>query len=470
MIKWEFLGRLHPLILHLPIGLIFGLLLIEAMSVFIDRGARAWRVCRRAYITLLAVSCVAAAATGYILSLEGQSQGVILTRHKWLGMAAAGLSLALLILAAKCKPPSGGYLRAALRVLVMWGLFAVIVVTGHFGGQLTHGPRFLSLYAPPELQAWLGPVSQESPEPGPVETATVYGALIQPILENHCAYCHGADQQKAQFAVHTPDALTAGGRSGPAIQPGNPLESEFVKRILLPVDEAGRMPPQGKSQLSSAQISAIQWWIEQGASFDAGLNPNDVPRELSGLLGQMETAEQPGPANMPAQWDEGLVRRLMDRQISIQRIQQADPRLWISFAAITDQVTDDTVKQLMPLAPFIAWLDLSNTRITSDALQWIAQMPALTELNLRRTGVQAEALKQLVEHQGLERLNLSQVPLDDTVVDTLLKMPSLKRVYLWDSQVSQAGIQRLLAPRIEVIAEAVASDIISTEPNAPDKP
>ncbi len=92
-------------------------------------------------------------------------------------------------------------------------------------------------------------------------------------------------------------------------------------------------------------------------------------------------------------------------------------------------------------------------------------MPELTKLDLRQTNIDTQALNSLRSHKTLERLNLSQVPLDDTVVDLLLGMPNLKRVYLWESQVSEAGIRRLLAPRIEVISESEPSAVISTDPN-----
>jgi len=64
---------------------------------------------------------------------------------------------------------------------------------------------------------------------------------------------------------------------------------------------------------------------------------------------------------------------------------------------------------------------------------------------------------------------LSLVPVDDSIIDSLLNMPKLKCVYLGGTQVSQAGMQRLSAPRIriEVIAEAAPADVISTEPNEP---
>ncbi|MCF7973740.1 MAG: hypothetical protein K9N55_07985 [Phycisphaerae bacterium] len=462
MIKWEFIGRLHPLVLHVPIGLIFGLLLIEGLSWVVDSGTRAWRVCRKAYMTLLALSTVAAAVTGYILSLEGQTDGATLIRHKWLGITAAVVSLVLWILTIK----SNTRVQAVFRVLVLWGLCALMVVTGHFGGQLTHGPHFLSTHAPPALQAFLGSAPLETRQPSADTSITLYGALIQPILDSHCVSCHGPDRQSGQFAVHTAEALMAGGRSGPAVLPGAPQDSELMKRLQLPPDEAGHMPPQGKAQLSPVQISALAWWIQAGASSDPGVNRDEIPQSLLSLLPQPDTTGQSSPEEISSHMDEALMRRLEDQQISIQRITQDDPRLWISFPAISDRVTDETVKQLMPLAPWIAWLDLSDTHVTSGALPWIAQMPALTELNLRHTGIDAEGLKSLVQNPNLERLNLSGISLDDTVVETLLNMPHLKRVYLWGSNVSQAGLQRLSAPRIEVITDATPSEVLSTDPNA----
>ncbi len=465
MITWEFLGRLHPLILHLPIGLIFGLILIEGLSFIVDRSARAWQICRNAYITLLSLSCVAAAMTGYLLSLEGQDDGVTLVRHKWLGLAVAGLSLVLFVLAVK-RHGSKGLVQAALRFVLVFGLFAMILVTGHLGGQLTHGPHYLSTHAPPALQPFLGPPAQEKGSLQPIAASvTVYGGMIQPILETHCIFCHGGDRQKGQLAMHTQEALMAGGRSGAAVLFETPQHSEFLKRIRLPLEEAGHMPPEGKSQLSSLQMSALQWWIEAGAPYDASVKQNEIPQELTGLLPQTVPPVGQSIASGPVQWDEALLRRLTDQQISIQRIKQDDQRLWVSFPAIADQVTDDTIQQLLALSPFIAWLDLANTRITSQSLQWIANMPELTKLDLRQTNIDTQALSSLRSHKTLERLNLSQVPLDDTVVDLLLGMPNLKRVYLWESQVSEAGIRRLLAPRIEVISESEPSAVISTDPN-----
>lgn len=478
MIQWEFIGRLHPLVLHLPIGLIFGLFLLEGLALFVDPDARVWRVCRKAYIGLLALSSIAAAFTGYILSLEGQSGGVTLTQHKWLGLAAAVLSLFLFTLTLGSEPSSESRKRPNLRLLVLLVLFALITVTGHLGGQLTHGPRFLSQFAPPLLKPLLGP--PEPPKPAPVETVEtdipapttavepliVYEDFIQPILVKYCGLCHGADRQTADLAVHTPEALMAGGWSGPVLVPGNAQDSELLKRIWLPLDDPGRMPPKGKAQLEASQVKALEWWINNGAAFDASLKRDEVPSELEPLLPQIsETQVASEPALSSAPPDESLLNSLLERQVFIQRIQQDDQRLWVAFPALADQVTDETVEELLPLAPFIAWLDLSNTQITSQALATIVQMPELTELNLRETRIEAEALQVFTEHEKLERLNLSLVPLNDSVVDTLLKIPNLRKVYLGGTQLSAAAIQRLTEPRIEVILKATPSEVLEAEPN-----
>jgi hypothetical protein len=258
----------------------------------------------------------------------------------------------------------------------------------------------------------------------------------------------------------------AGGTSGPAILAGGAKGSELIKRIQLPPAALGHMPPEGKTQLTPSQISALIWWIDEGASLDAPLARDRLPSALVALLPLTDTPDPTSDStDTPIALDQTLIQRLRERQVFIQRLQQGDQRLWIAFPAIADQVTDETVQELLPLSAAIAWLNLSNTQITDQALATIAQMPALTELNLRQTNIDTHALRALEGHEKLERLNLSMVPLDDGIVHTLLQMPNLKRVYLGGTDVSSDAIRRLTAPRIEVITEAVPSEIMGPDPN-----
>ncbi len=469
MIQWQFIGRLHPLVLHLPIGLVFGLLLIEAIAIFTPGDTQMWQRCRRGFAALFALSAVAAAGTGYLLSLESQSTGDTVRRHMWLGLAVVVLSLLLATLTSQSQA-SRSHARSFLRIAVLLGLLTTTSATGHYGGQLTHGPSFLSAYAPTWLQPLLGPepVPQEA-TPVPMEpAATVYAGVIQPTFADHCSACHGSDRQRGRLALHTHEAISAGGASGPAMLPGNAQESVLMQRIRLPLEEAGHMPPAGKSQLAPSEVSALAWWIDQGASIDATLNTSEVPAELNELL--PETGDQDTQTDdvaPPVMIEDELLQPLIDKQISIQRIEQTGQQLWIAFPAIADQVTDDTIQELLPLAPVIAWLDLSNTSITAQTLAIVARMPALVELDLRQTAITPDALRHLANHPNMERLNLSLTEMDDRIIETLLSMPRLKRLYLGGTQVTPAAIKRLSAPRIEVIGAALPSEVLEGE-DSPD--
>ena len=63
--------------------------------------------------------------------------------------------------------------------------------------------------------------------------------------------------------------LRQGGASGrPAIVPGEPLKSEMVRRLLLPPETRGAMPPNG-DRPNADEILAIVRWVERGAKTDA---------------------------------------------------------------------------------------------------------------------------------------------------------------------------------------------------------
>ena len=72
MTDWAaFAGRLHPVVLHLPIGLVAGLVLIEIASMFSK--ATALRVLRAVFLWATVASAAAAAATGWLLGDQGYS-------------------------------------------------------------------------------------------------------------------------------------------------------------------------------------------------------------------------------------------------------------------------------------------------------------------------------------------------------------------------------------------------------------
>ena len=86
---------------------------------------------------------------------------------------------------------------------------------------------------------------------------------IQPLLNKHCAECHGGVKQRGDLNLTSRTLALAGGKSGePLLVSGRPKESELFLR-LTHQDSDLRMPP--KSPLDKREISLIQNWIKQGA-------------------------------------------------------------------------------------------------------------------------------------------------------------------------------------------------------------
>ncbi|HEX8201802.1 MAG TPA: PSD1 and planctomycete cytochrome C domain-containing protein [Isosphaeraceae bacterium] len=97
------------------------------------------------------------------------------------------------------------------------------------------------------------------------EPAEFFEAKVRPVLAGHCFGCHGPRKQKGGLRLDSPDAMRAGGDSGPAVVPGDPEGSPLVEAIRY--DGAVQMPPKGK--LDDAAIAALTEWVRRGAHWPA---------------------------------------------------------------------------------------------------------------------------------------------------------------------------------------------------------
>jgi hypothetical protein len=157
-----FLGRLHPLILHLPIGLGFllaFLFLLKGQILSTDF----YRIFR--FILYLTSFFTALTAIfGLFLSLETGYDTHLITYHQWAGVAVNFYYLIALFLFEK------NWIRGYLKSLILSCLGIVLfIVAGHGGANLTHGEEFLFPKAAEQVS-----ISQES---------ILFKDLIQPILK-----------------------------------------------------------------------------------------------------------------------------------------------------------------------------------------------------------------------------------------------------------------------------------------------
>src|SRR5688500_15261513 len=94
-------GRLHPLLVHLPIGILFVAFFFECLSA-----SKKFKPLRKAVQPSLfwgAVFAIAAAISGYFLRQEGGYEERIANLHQNFGIATAGFALAVYALRRRTK-------------------------------------------------------------------------------------------------------------------------------------------------------------------------------------------------------------------------------------------------------------------------------------------------------------------------------------------------------------------------------
>lgn len=247
----EFIGRFHPLLVHLPIGF---LVLLGAFELLTRKSNRQQLTdSSRIVLVLTFPVTLASIICGWLLAGSGDYEGANIFWHRWLG-TALGVATLLLLALHWC-----GLFR-----LYRWGLagtLGLLVVASHFGGSLTHGSDFLSW---PKKKK----VADDPSAVGNIAAQVVYPNAIQPIFNKYCTSCHGPDKVKGGLRLDTVDHLQKGGDSGSPIEPPGATQSHLGQRIALPLDDDDHMPPDGKPQLSEAQLAVINWWLDAGAPFD----------------------------------------------------------------------------------------------------------------------------------------------------------------------------------------------------------
>lgn len=268
------LGRLHPLLVHFPIALLIVAAAVEFPRLFARRRepSSAARLC----LAVGAITALAAAGAGWLNADfdHAESTGSTLFIHRWLGITAAAIALIALLLGRAAARPRP-FLVPYRLVLIISAL--LVTVVGHFGGMLTYGPDYIpsalravfngAASAPAPDLASTAEAAPTSPAPAP-DPALITAAIA--VLNTSCVECHGAPggRVRGQLKLATRAQAIAGGKSGPAITPGNPAASLLYHRITTD-DPDLRMPPDGEEPLTDEQIRTLREWIAAGAPWPA---------------------------------------------------------------------------------------------------------------------------------------------------------------------------------------------------------
>jgi hypothetical protein len=105
----------------------------------------------------------------------------------------------------------------------------------------------------------------------PPQTAVDYNRDIHPILAENCYECHGPDagRRRRELRLDTRDGALAMLPSGNrAVVPGQPAQSELVRRTRATLPLV-RMPPRSTGRtLSDLQLDLLERWIAEGAPWE----------------------------------------------------------------------------------------------------------------------------------------------------------------------------------------------------------
>lgn len=94
---------------------------------------------------------------------------------------------------------------------------------------------------------------------------------VRPILATNCFPCHGPDEntREADLRLDTAEGSTSDLGGYQAIVPGEPEESEVLKRMIESDPDLKMPPPESHKTLKPEQIELIKRWISQGARYES---------------------------------------------------------------------------------------------------------------------------------------------------------------------------------------------------------
>src|SRR6185295_12895249 len=129
--------------------------------------------------------------------------------------------------------------------------------------------RWVAVAALPLMLSVAGEARQAAPAPGAAaQGAEFFESKVRPVLAANCYDCH-TDQRMGGLRVDSREALLKGGRSGPAIVPGDPDKSLLIEAVR----QTGTLKMPKGGELRPDEVAALVEWIRGGAPWAEAPRP-----------------------------------------------------------------------------------------------------------------------------------------------------------------------------------------------------
>lgn len=430
-----FWGRLHPLIVHFPVVLVMLALVLNVLIRY-PRFEAAKVVMP---IVLWATVAFAGLAVWMGISLEnhGRHAGEVMDEHKLLGILLTVSVAIATILYQWFQEKSKNVVTSALGIAAL-----LTAIAGHHGGELTHGSSYLSSVAP----GWLGgkELGKSSPVDTSVDSVLVYEDLLQPVLIEKCARCHGTENTFEGLDVTSWEAIAAEAGEDALWKAGDPAGSLIIKRTSLPQEDRFFMPPSGEP-MTYNEIRLFSWWIDRGA--ERGQKLEGVPEELHAwMMKRFGLDITPRPyleRTMIPVPEPDVLHDLTEAGWNWELLATGNGLLEVS----ANKASSADMNLLQSVSQSIAVLDLSRlSSLKTTALEDL-EFPHLTRLDLSGLSISASSLQSFQSSPHLESVTLVGASLESGVLASLGKMNSLQRLFLWKAELPEEELSVLSSQR-----------------------
>ncbi|HEU4859792.1 MAG TPA: chitobiase/beta-hexosaminidase C-terminal domain-containing protein [Chitinophagaceae bacterium] len=420
-------GRMHPLLLHLPIGL-----LVISFILWIGKKNIEASSFQKIFILVLQVTAFTASLTalmGFFLSREGGYDENILLKHKVLGIITAILSYALLLIY-QADPEKKFLFGTAVTLSLI-----VMVIGSHFGSTLTHGEGFV--WQP--LQG-----EEEIEEQRITDSSSLFAAAVRPILKSKCFSCHNERKAKGELIMTTEEKILEGGKNGPIWKSGDALNSHIIQNIDLPEEDKKHMPPKGKPQLSQDERDFLFAWIQSGADMKRPLksySDDDTLKILASRFVHLPD-EQIEKEYLFAAAPFSLLEKLSGAFCSVFPLSQYSPALQADFF-VREKFDRSKLDELSKVKEQLVVLNLGNMPVTDADMKTINQFTNLEKLILNNSAITNSGLNEIKKLKRLRSLSLAGTKVDKNAAESFLQLDSLKEVFIWNTNISPAEAEEL---------------------------